>query len=390
MRPMVVLMLIASGLTAALLQLRSRREIQGGFTRDVNLVNVGIANEPVSLVSPPVAIPMVEVERREENPLLEGATTVPVVVSPTSVQEERPRRKPYEPAPQEKVERNESDDRPVLDELTRSSSVLTKNEGRISFATRYELSEAPVLGIADDGTPILTTAKHRTLAAILAAEYGLGHDVEVLGELPIVLSQAEDSRDGSSNESITSLGDVRAGIRFGLAREDDEYPDVALTMQLTAPTGNSTYGKGSPTGLGHWRMHSAVSFRVTSDPVAFFGSLGAGYSWAREISGVSLRPGPNVSFSAGAALLLNDATTFYLSIAWTYTGDSHIERRPAPNSSLESGSLTVGILHRRGGGQFVDIDFSMGLTDGAPRFSIGVSWSLVERPRSTSIRPGNP
>src|SRR3972149_5736182 len=105
----------------------------------------------------------------------------------------------------------------------------------------------------------------------------------------------------------TGLGDTNAGATF-LIHESNGYgysPDIVATFGLTAPTGKGNALLGiletpeTTLGQGFWAAYWNVLFIHQYDPVILFYGFGSRHYFAKDIEGISARPGDQYNYQFG-------------------------------------------------------------------------------------------
>ncbi len=169
--------------------------------------------------------------------------------------------------------------------------------------------------------------------------------------------------------SDSGLGDIRVGLAKTLLREDDGWwPDI-----IGRVTWDSATGENDIAGLSNG-FHEAIgslTFLKRQDPLAFVGSVGYQRSFEKD----DFKPGDQLDFRIGLSLAASPETSLSFSLSQSFVYESEIGSRKMPGSDQNIGIMNIGASSIIGRKMFVNLSAGIGLTDDAPDYSVGLSFS---------------
>jgi hypothetical protein len=116
----------------------------------------------------------------------------------------------------------------------------------------------------------------------------------------------------------------------------------------------------------------ALTMTKRQDPLVFIGSVSYGIGFEKN----GVKPGDQLSFSLGALLAASPETSLRAVLDQTFVDNFRVGNNAIRGSSQVIGTLNLGASSIIGRGKFLDLTVGIGLTDGAPNYSIGASVSI--------------
>lgn len=266
------------------------------------------------------------------------------------------------------------------------------------------------------GKLTLDQVKGNTWMADVTTRYGITDRLNVDLNLPYVYRDnlyVSEGLGGAGNvqseagRKSDAIGDASIGMTYQFAKASISDKDVIASFRVRAPTGRNPFGvklinptansdpsttnsnlnipEGLPTGNGVWSLIGNLSLIKTIDPLVVFGNIGATYNKSRHFADISpgdgtpgtIKLGDSVQVGAGFAFAVNDTTSF--SLGTTIIASRASEIRPEgqgwqsiAGSSGNAASLNLGVTHAFSKTQSINTSLSIGLTNDAPNYSVGV------------------
>lgn len=183
---------------------------------------------------------------------------------------------------------------------------------------------------------------------VVTVERGVGPEVDF------------DAR-AKTEDHDSGFGDLSLGLAKGLLRERNWWPDLIGRVIWDTDSGG-----------GFNELLASLTMAKRQDPLVFTGS--AAYATTFEKDGVIL--GDRLGFSVGALLAASPETSLRVVLNQTFVNELEVDDRTISGSDLVAGTLNFGASSIIGHGKFLDLTTGIGLTDGAPDYSAGLSFSV--------------
>ena len=242
-----------------------------------------------------------------------------------------------------------------------------------------------------------STADRNTTIDALTIWHGFTGRLE--GELMIPAMIRTDSihlsqvRDGTVTEGFdlhqTGIGDIEGALRWQInAPLNPEAPIIIAGLRVKSDTGKSpfsiTYDEfgiahGLATGSGFWGVQPGITVLLPSDPAVIYGGVSYLYQFPRNINrnvGGTLighvHPGGAITANVGFGFAINPRFSFSLGYSHTYILPTRTELNGSfqDSSTLQVGTLDLGMSYRLNRHQLVTLAFQFGVTHDAPGVSL--------------------
>lgn len=274
--------------------------------------------------------------------------------------------------------------RKQLDVFLREQKLLFKRgQLQLEAATFYsqDTSERFIFPPAGNNLIFaLSKTKFRAVDTTFLARYGLADDLEFDFNIPFLYAEQEARFFGGGGVEADDAGldDVGAGLRYALFREEGVRPDVILSLEATAPTGNVDLllpvTVGTETGniglqIDSWSVGGAVTLVKTVDPVVFFAE--AGYTKTFEDGDID--PGDQIPYAFGLGFSLNDRISIRATMTGAYIYEIEVGDDSIDDSDLEINGLRFAATGQLARNLFIEPSVGFGLTEDATDFSLGLN-----------------
>ncbi|QKS00505.1 transporter [Sphingomonas sp. CL5.1] len=244
-----------------------------------------------------------------------------------------------------------------------------------------------------------STADRNTTIDALTIWHGFTSRLE--GELMIPAMIRTDSihlsqvRDGTVTEGFdlheSAIGDIEGALRWQInAPLNPEAPIFIAGLRVKSDTGVSPFSiaydefgiaHGLATGSGFWGVQPGLTVLLPSDPAVIYGGISYLYQFARDIDRTvngtligHVRPGGAITANIGFGFAINPRFSFSLGYSHTYIMPTRTELNGSfqDSSTLQAGTLDLGMSYRVNQRQSVTLAFQFGVTQDAP----GVAMTL--------------
>lgn len=244
-----------------------------------------------------------------------------------------------------------------------------------------------------------STADRNTTIDALTIWHGFTSRLE--GELMIPAMIRTDSihlsqvRDGTVTEGFDlharAIGDIEGALRWQInAPLNPEAPIFIAGLRVKSDTGVSPFSiaydefgiaHGLATGSGFWGVQPGLTVLLPSDPAVIYGGISYLYQFARDIDRTvngtligHVRPGGAITANIGFGFAINPRFSFSLGYSHTYIMPTRTELNGGfqDSSTLQVGTLDLGMSYRVNQRQSVTLAFQFGVTQDAP----GVAMTL--------------
>jgi hypothetical protein len=258
--------------------------------------------------------------------------------------------------------------------------LLPVGQGDIQPSLAYIRSEvdAPTVISTPAGQVIASNRiRSDTFSSALFMRFGLPFDSQLEAGIPYRYVHQEVVTEVGLRPHTTiashgsGFGDVVFSFAKGLLHERSWWPDVIGRLSWDTATGKSFDGNVS-LGGGFHEFQAALTMTKRQDPLVFTGT--ASYGITLEEDGI--KPGDQFGLSLAVLLASSPETSLRVGINQTFVDELKVGDQTVSGSDQVIGTLNLGASSIVGRGKFLDITAGIGLTDGAPDYSIGASLSL--------------
>jgi hypothetical protein len=166
----------------------------------------------------------------------------------------------------------------------------------------------------------------------------------------------------------SGFGDIRFGLAKELLRERNWWPDLIGRVTWDTDSG-ATSDDGVFLGGGFNEIQGSLIMIKRQDPLVFIG--GASYGTTFEKG-----PGDTLGFSVGALLAASPESSLRVALNQTFVNEEEVGDRTLSGSDQVIGTLDFGVSSIIGRGKFLDLTAGIGLTDDAPKYSVGISVAI--------------
>lgn len=209
---------------------------------------------------------------------------------------------------------------------------------------------------------------------------------------------------GLTEETVhhDGFGDLTAGASYRLFRERGGRPDIVISAQVKAPTGDHPFGvelrevPGSEgnllvperlsTGTGVWGASVGISALKTLDPMVVFGSVIYYRNFERNFGDIDeamgdqpgrVDVGDALQIGAGLAFALNDRSSISMSYTQRLVERTRVRREGQDwqrivGSQANVGLFNMGATFSLGRHLTLITTVGIGLTDDSPDMAVGV------------------
>lgn len=267
-----------------------------------------------------------------------------------------------------------------------------------------ELIESVLVGVFD-----INESRQDILTASASLRYGLTDRLEIGARVPWILrsdklvtapipgsTNNDPARTIDNSVRGTALGDIEITARYQLNDGGRNTPFLIANLQATLPTGRDPFSvrrdelgvaQQVSTGAGFLGITPSLTAILPTEPAVLFGTVGYTFNMSKKVETRippvqidRIRPGDQISASAGIGLALNERTSlnFGYNHAWTF-GTTSITRRldersgepvgdpiRATTRDLQIGRFLFGVSHRFSDDLQVNWSVEVGATEDAP------------------------
>ncbi|HZP86218.1 MAG TPA: transporter [Burkholderiales bacterium] len=247
-----------------------------------------------------------------------------------------------------------------------------------AFTYIHSEDDAPTVFTAQ-GSQLI--ASHRIRRDVFSSELflrlGLPFDTQLEVGIPYryvrqqSVTEVGFSARADTDAHASGLGDVSLGLAKGLLRERGWWPDL-----IGRVTWDTSWGKNSDHGVslggGFNELQTSLTLTKRQDPLVFVGSA----SYTTTLEKDNLKPGDQLGLSVGVLLAASPDTSLRAVLNQTFADKLKIGDRAIGGSDRVVATLNFGASSIIGHGKFLDLTAGVGLTDSAPDYSLGLSFSF--------------
>lgn len=248
-----------------------------------------------------------------------------------------------------------------------------------------------------------STDDQTILGSVLDGRYGVTKNFEIEVRVPFMFADdratlLSQGPSGSATQSIyisgKGIGDVELSGRYQINEGFDDWPVFVANVRAKSDTGMGPYDiKRDPSGIaqsvalgsGFWGFQGGFSMLKITDPAVLFASVGYLYSLPKDINKTignvfvgRVSPSNSVSLSMGFGFAVNPDFSFSMGYEHSHVFPqvSILGGTRQETTSLEVGSMTVGMSYRVTKQTFLNGNFEFGVTHDAPDLRAVVSLPL--------------
>lgn len=235
-------------------------------------------------------------------------------------------------------------------------------------------------------------AQRDTLVATAAARYGLTDRLEAEVRVPYVWRHDRITSLQQRDETVTrtrsleghDLGDIEIGLRYQMTTGADGMPIFIAHGRLKPPTGRGPYdvtydefgiANDLATGSGFWGVELGATMLYPTDPAVIFGGLSYTLNVAEDVDKAigdvfvgRVDPGDSIGATLGFGMALNPrlSVSFGYSHNYIFPTKTQLGDTTQKSSSLQVGSLLMGMSFRLTEELNISTNFEFGVTSDAP------------------------
>lgn len=211
----------------------------------------------------------------------------------------------------------------------------------------------------------LANVETKAVVSTLVVRYGLVNDLEADVRVPFVWAdQNVDAGIARQDREQAGLGDVSASLRYQVWHERARSPDIILSLDGKAPTGDEPL-----LGTGHWDVGASIAVVKTFDPVVVFARAGYVATFSRD----GRDPGDQVLYQMGIGYSLNERVSVSTQVNGAVVGSTKINGTTVRRSSLDIINLQFSVTALVTRRLFVEPFVGVGLSTDAPDAVVGIN-----------------
>lgn len=218
--------------------------------------------------------------------------------------------------------------------------------------------------------------RRNILTGNLLLRLGLPFDSQLELGVPYQYIDQEDvatvglaARNAADNDAW-GFGDFQLGLAKGLLGEGRWWPNL-----IGRVTWNSDFGEtnnGISLGSGFNELTGSLTATKSQDPLVFFGRVFYGTTFAEN----NLDPGDNIGFSIGTFLAASPDTSLSFVLNQTFSDEFEVNGRAIDGTDRVISTFNLGASTIIGRGKLLNFTAGIGLTDAAPDYSVGVTFTM--------------
>ena len=152
-----------------------------------------------------------------------------------------------------------------------------------------------------------------------------------------------------------------------MLRERNGWPNLIGRVTWDTDLGE-TSDDGFALGGGFNELQGSLTMIKRQDPLVFIGSASYGTTFEKD----DINPGDQLGFSVGALLAASPETSLSVILNQTFVNELEVGDRALRGSDAVIGTLSFGASSIIGRGKFLGLSAGIGLTEGAPEYSVGI------------------
>ncbi|WP_296264282.1 transporter [Pseudomonas sp. UBA6562] len=276
----------------------------------------------------------------------------------------------------------EQDQQAPVDFLTGSAVLLSPGTYEIDVGLSYKHSVTQY-NLSEVGYFQKSSYSARLLQLQNTFRAGITAGLEGYLALPVTYTRIDDV---SSNEYVRHTGawdlaDIGLGLQYQLVDERSSVPALALTVDITAPTGKKKYNDAlndwkDPlnNGLGHWSLAPGIAFVRTTDPAVIFGGMSYQYMFKQEISGYDVQPGSVFKTYLGLGFALNEKLSLGTRLSYAHAANLKAEDEEIHGSDTDPLDISFNASYRLSENWVASPQVTFGLNDAAGPAALAIDF----------------
>lgn len=236
----------------------------------------------------------------------------------------------------------------------------------------------------------------------LGGRYGLTNRLELELRAPYVyrrdrlttLAQRDQSVSRTRDIRGSGLGDIELALRYQINDGHEGRPVFIGSLRAKPPTGKGPYdvgydqfgvADGLALGSGFWGVEGGLTMLYPTDPAVIYGGVSYNYNIPGDVNKTlgdayigRVDPGDSISASLGFGLALNPRLSVSLGYSHNYVFPTKTEigDTTQESTSIQVGSMLMGISYRLDDQRTVSGNFEFGVTSDAPDMRLVVRTPL--------------
>lgn len=213
----------------------------------------------------------------------------------------------------------------------------------------------------------------------LSLRLGLTNRLEGFLSIPVIWAEHETvEQNAADKNSEFGIGDITAGLKYVLKRENEQWPDIIGFLDVSAPTGENPDYNDAQTialGSGQWNISTGLSLVKSYDPAVIFGNIGYAHAFENTLSGVSVEQGDTLNYDFGMGFAINNQVSVSSRFLGAYQFETEFDGIKHPDSTREPMSLRGGLTFRLAKDQYLEPAVTFGINNDADDATVNLSYT---------------
>jgi hypothetical protein len=257
-------------------------------------------------------------------------------------------------------------------------------------------------GIAYLHTSQLFATNTRLVTGTATARFGIIEGLEGFLTVPYLWGQQNSAAlQGLIGRDLNGPGDVRFGLKYNVLQEGYGKPLVVLGATVTAPSGNSPYGRPSSgavtsttlsgqtltvsggdirdplniqLGTGHWQLTGSVTALKSYDPLILFTTFNFTRFLEARYFGTPIQPGNVWGLSSGAGFGLSEYDTLSGQVIFSYGQQWRFNGVEVSQTGVTPISVRLALTHYLSPDNLIEPSLVFGVTRDANDAVLGLNY----------------
>ena len=218
----------------------------------------------------------------------------------------------------------------------------------------------------------------RVVIGSAQGRYGFSEGLEGFLAIPYVWGQRQtDTLNGTINNELAGIGDIRFGLKYNLIQEAQGIPVVVVGASSVAPTGHHPYAQpvsatqvlgdirnplAIQVGTGHWQLNGSVTALKSNDPLVLYATVNYTHFFPATYYGVQIVPGDVWELNSGLGFAVNDTGTIGAQVFIDYVQKWKFNNQPIPQTGTTPVNLKLSYTHILSSADIIQPSIIFGVT----------------------------
>lgn len=197
--------------------------------------------------------------------------------------------------------------------------------------------------------------------------------VEVSYPYTNIRERAEADDSAIETRRASGFGDISVAFSKQVINERTGWPGVLGSIRWNNAGSSENYENPVAVRNSFRSVDGDLTFVKTKDPLVFFGQIGYGAYFSRQIANSRIEPGNTASVRIGSIFAVRPDSSLSLAVGFDRGRQTRMDGMKVPGTNTAGGIFEVGFSYVLSPSVLLDVQTGIGLTADSPDYRLNVS-----------------